>query len=220
MTCQKYSTQVFAHAWMCLEADCTSFWKDTNGNTAADSELVYNEDFIEQRSQWPKNVRPTYALRPELPSSDPESASAEGYSRNNWKGIVCPRCGRCICRRHWDAWKCTTLGCGFVHDMHQPVLSSYSVLQDHEAEFDGHAPPVDKVFSGITSRPVEHMGDWLVSTYELLPGNIITHFQANKSINRASYGTDTLFAALQKNNAMGLQRFPMKQKIGKSINHQ
>ena len=211
VSCGTSSIQIF-QSWMCLNEDCKDFW--TMDGVSAPDELLYNPQFLEERNPWPQNVRPPFDIVPRLPRPTNGSVLSDAYSRLCWKGIVCQRCGRCTSRRHWDAWRCETADCGFVYQLAQPILSPRAVLDGMEVAYVGHAAPLDIVTSPVTLKAVEFLGEWRVHTYELCPGNIIVHFHANEAVNSVTNGAHDLFKALQKDNCMGLQRFPMKMKIG------
>ena len=212
VSCGTSHIQIF-QSWMCLNEDCEDFW--VMGGVSAPDELSYNPQFLKERTRWPQNVRPPFDIVPQLPQPNSGSVASNTYSRLCWKGIVCRRCGRCTSRRHWDAWRCETAGCDYTHQLAQPILSPRAVLDGNEVEYIGHAAPLDIIASPVTLEAMQFLGGWRVHTYELCPGNIIVHFHANEAVNSAANGAHDLFKALQKDNCMGLQRFPMKMKIGR-----
>ena len=204
VNCAHQSTQIYREGWMCLNENCDEFFL-LNGAAPSD-QLEYNTAFIEERTPWPASAMPPWPLMPELPNA---SAFA-------WKGIVCPKCGRCNSRRHWHAWICDTEGCDFVHQLPQPILSAKMLLEGNEIFYDGHALPLDMVKLPVTMRAPEFIGGWRVHTYDLCPGNSIAHYHASEGVNRVPDGSNDLLEALQQQNPMGLQRFPMKMKTGMS----
>ena len=210
--CHTEHKQVFQQGWMCLNENCAKFWV-LNGDVPP-PDLIYNTEFLRERTQWPKEIMPPFNLRPELPQADGGQDVGYAYSRRAWKGIVCPLCGRCNSRRRWDAWYCETEGCDFVHQLSQPVLSPRAVLHGHEVEYRGHAMPLDSFSAPVTLRKPEFNGEWRIHTYELCPGNTITHFHANESVNATPGGAHDMFMALQMDGGFGLQRFPMTVKTG------
>ena len=210
--CAVISKTIF-QKWICLNAECTSFFKYANGRSPANG-LTYNQSFIKERTRWPEEVLPPYSVKPDLLELGALDQATFAFSRAGWKGMVCPTCGRCNSRRDWDAWRCETAECGFVHSVSQPILTPRAVLEGHEIEFSGHALPRDECSMHIKAQRFEFQGNWRISTYELINGNVVTHFQANKPINDARGGPTDLFHDLQKDNVMGLQRHEMKQKTG------
>ena len=211
--CGLSSKQIFAHYWLCLNETCSEFW-------CIDGEemkrpLTYNPVFVEERTNWPDNIRPPYDLAPRLPKPNAADEASYAYNRACWKGIVCPKCRRCTSRRHWDAWRCETQGCGFIYNVPQPVLAPSALMGGHDVETTGHAIPRDQMLYPVDMLPPTFDNGWRIHTYELCLGNTITHFHANESVNKLPGGANDLFKALQKDNCMGLQRFPMKMHTGK-----
>ncbi|MCJ1400048.1 hypothetical protein MMC11_003251 [Xylographa trunciseda] len=214
MDCLFPSTQIFDQGWICLNEQCPVFWQ-INGNDV-DVKLTYNSDFLKERTAWPKDIKPPYDLVPQLPQPSAVNETSIAYDRVCWKGIVCPQCGRCTSRRHWDAWRCETEGCGFIYAVPQPILSPRAVMGGHEVPFTGHAVPRDQMVSPVIMQAPRFDGGWRIHTYELCPGNTVTHFHASESVNGMEGGANGLFKALQQDNCMGLQRFPMKMHTGKN----
>ena len=210
--CTKQSPQIFQEGWMCLNEECTLFWT-TNG-VEPPAVLNYNARFLEERTKFPEHIKPPYPLRPDILEDNPGNDPTYAFSQFGWKGIACPRCGRCNHRAHWDSWRCVTLNCGFTHQVQQPILSPREVLSSgHFVETTGHAIPYDSVDPLVSCREVTFQGNWRIHTYDLIAGNSVTHFFANKAINAVEGGPNDMFINLQKGNSMGLQRFEMKQSM-------
>ena len=210
LICDKPSPQIFQEGWMCLNDHCEEFWL-INGEEAS-AELTYDNSFLRERSAWPK-IKPPYDLKPALLETDMGNDAGYAVSRVCWKGIACPKCGRCNSREHWDEWKCQTKNCGFTYRVKQSVLSPRAVLGAHDVEFSGHALPQD-AFTWPLTEQTTFMDNWRLQTFDVLPGNVITHFLANSTINKRAGGPHDMFLALQDAD-MGLQRFPLKNSGGK-----
>lgn len=204
--CNKSTPQVFENGWICLNDACNQFWK-LNGHEAP-ANLTYNPVFLKERTSWPSHIKPPFPLRPDLLVADNKSDVNLAVSLASWKGMACPKCGRCNSRTLWDAWKCQTIGCGFTHGIKHTIIDPHAVLPDHGVEFTGHALPQDKFLDPITLREPECVGDWRIHIYDLLPGNHVTHFMANAAINNKPGGAHDMFRALQGAD-IGLQRFPL-----------
>ena len=215
MYCAKSSKAIF-EKWVCLNSDCAHFWKYENGKSPS-KDSKYSRAFLAERTEWSSHILPAYKIKPDLLELGNNDEASFAYSRTGWKGIVCPNCGRCNSRRFWDAWYCETTGCDFKHQISQPVLSPRAVLDGHEVEFSGHAIPRDEYSPLIKSHQSEFQGNWRISTFDLIDGNTVTHFHANKAINDVSRGPSDLFRDLQNNNVMGLQRHEMKTKTGSCL---
>ncbi|KAL9119086.1 MAG: hypothetical protein Q9187_004357, partial [Circinaria calcarea] len=202
--CLREFPQVFAAGWMCLNGSCQAFW--TNNGVAPSADLSYNKDFLRERQSEPPELRAPYCLAPEVFEVDQGNESTYAYSRGAFKGIVCPNCHRCISRKYWDGWRCETQDCGFVHSVHQPVISAQASCYDGTKQYDGHAPCYDEWNGPVAQKSMKVYGDWVITTYQLMDGNVIAHLQANKHLNRGKGGADQAFMDLQRDNCMGLQR--------------
>lgn len=210
--CHQQYKQVFQQGWICLNENCREFWT-LNGKVAPD-DLTYSKEFLEERSPWPQNIKPAFDLKPAPLAQDPNHPTL-AISLAAWKGIVCPRCGRCISRTIWEEWQCKTENCGFTHRITQPPISASAVRSDHVVEYDGHALPLDRHDNQVLFRQPAFHGHWRVHTYDLLEGNTVTHFHANRALNEMPGGAHDMFLAMQTAN-LGLQRFPMKASPGES----
>jgi len=206
VVCDEESAQIFQEGWMCLNEECSEFW--FLQGEAAPAKLSYDNRFLRERTEWPKHIKPPFSLRPALLEVDIGNDAGYAVSRVCWKGMACPKCGRCNSREHWNEWRCQTKHCGFTYNVKQSVLSPRAVLEVHEVEFVGHALPQDTFASPVTEQ-VTLMDNWRVHTYNILPGNVITHFSANSAINKRPGGPHDTFVALQGAD-MALQRFPLK----------
>ena len=206
-SCDIQSVQVFQQGWLCLNEKCSLFW--TIDGAEPSSDLTYNARFLEERTEFPSHIKPAYRLQPEILEENVGNDPTYAFDRFGWKGMACPICGRCNSRAHWDNWRCQTAGCGFTHQVNQPILSTRQVIGGgHFVEATGHAIPYDSWDPRVTARDPAFQGNWRIHTYDLIPGNSVTHFFANKSINAVKGGPNDMFAALQVENCMELQRFP------------
>lgn len=212
--CLKECPQVFALGWMCLNGSCQAFW--TKNGLAPPAGLSYNEDFLRERQSEPPQLRAPYILAPEVFQADQGNESTYAYSRGAFKGIVCPNCHRCTSRKYWDGWRCETQDCGFFHSVHQPVISAQASFPDGFKQYDGHAPCYDSWEGPLAQKSIEVYGDWVITTYQLMDGNMIAHFQANKHLNQGKGGADQAFIDLQRDNCMGLQRHKRPQSTRES----
>ena len=146
---------------------------------------------------------------------DTGNSPSYSFLRAAWKGVVCPRCGRCVQRQYWNGWCCSTPNCGWIHKVARTILSPQAVREDHEVEYSGHAVSKDTFEYGqVHMRPASFQGNWRIHEYELSPGNVVTHFFANKPINATPGGPNDLYIALQKED-LSLQRFVKLQAFGR-----
>ena len=206
---------MFAVGWMCLNGSCQAFWTINGGNPEAD--LSYNEDFLHERQPDLEIKTAMYKLVPDLLEQDQGNDSTYAYSRIAFKGMVCPNCRRCNSRKDWDAWRCETQGCDFVYAVNQPVLSAISSYIDVFIHYDGHALFEDVFLGPRAQQSSKIHGDWVITTYTLMEGNVIAHFQANKPLNKGKGGADQAFIDLQRDNCMELQRHRRPQGTRESL---
>lgn len=216
--CQKKYPQVYLRAWMCLNADCSRFWK-FNGllDAPCGSEgLEYDPAFLLHDSgHWndgQNEEEPEPApLRPPVP--DFGNSIGDNLTYVNTRGICCPNCGRCNSRRLFKGWICENAECDFdLPATHRPVVPAMLHTPWDAAPTlvrNRHDPKVGLI--------VEHKDGYKVSTYTFdgIKGCFI-HAAATKQIVQEENGPDDMFANMQVED-MGLERrtFAVKMSGGK-----
>ena len=208
LECGKTSKQILDQGWTCLGADCRKFWKMPSGRHP-NKGAVYNADFLKERTQW-KGGNPPFAIPPDAEDIIEELDATPPYSLGDWKGFICPKCGRCNSRSEWIFWKCDSEVCDFTRPTTKFVLSPRAVSLG-QAQYSGHATPLDSYTDAIKLRRYT-FGNWLVHEYTLCDGNTIHHLMANKYVNREPGGPDDIFKALQEGDGCGLVRGEMTAK--------
>ena len=211
--CKQTHAQMYKQGWMCPNTECPAFW--TINGLDPPLELRYHMGFLRERTAWDQNIKPPYRLKPRLISAKEETDPAFSVTRICWKGVVCPRCGRCISREEWEGWACPSLGCGFSYSIPHRVLSPRSLLDAHRTEYEGHAVPFDSC-SYPVQESVRFTTNYRIHTYTIPRCGTITHFMANDAINKRYNGPDDMFKALQQAD-MGLKRFSMPNGQGEFI---
>ena len=202
--CNMESKQVFEPGWVCLNEACARY--NLLDGLAIPDDVERNPDFVNERTKF-GDIEGLPDLIPALP--DPQAFDAAfATERNSWKGIVCPKCQRCICRTHWDAWRCETDNCDFVLPVKHYVHSAGSLVADNTSEYSGRALPLNKSLAPVVEHDPDFIGYWRVQQYTLFPGNTITHFMANAHINRKPGGTHQILRELQEAD-LGLRRFQL-----------
>ncbi|KAK9433562.1 hypothetical protein V1505DRAFT_353064 [Lipomyces doorenjongii] len=96
--CTELFPQIYKQGYMCLNGDCSQFWK-VNGQEPADK-LQYNEDFLALASLDHRGPMPFDLL------SLPHVRDALSIS-----GWHCHKCGKLNCREAWEGWICSSPGC-------------------------------------------------------------------------------------------------------------
>ena len=203
--CGIESKQRHALGWACLNESCARF-SETDGHVPQQA-TIWNPAFVGERTKWPTHVKPCLQIKP-APPMGLSDGSLKGTSSSAWKGMVCPICGRCNSRTKWDEWKCETNECTFEVPIYHHIVPQHQLEPDHSFPTEGHSIPCDKFQDPVMQTSRVH-GYWRVLTYELFPGNFVTHYLANQVINRQPGGADDILRALQ-GSKLGMQRSALK----------
>lgn len=212
--CGKSSLQIYVRpGWMCLEKSCAKFWKFRNTEP---KDFEYHPDFLDYR----------HPRGPDIPNPGPLAEivdrniePSEGIAdREEWRGIVCPECRKCIQRVTWDAWDCANESSRGPEE-----TCCYKVVRKMreiplESVLDGVKPYTSKPVEG-TLKPVvdkDSLKPYEVRTYQLPGVGSITHFVSNASINGRTDGPNDMFSQLQKLN-LGLRRYPLGSAQGEDV---
>lgn len=205
-SCNRTWSQVYAAGWMCLNDGCKKHFQ-LDGDTCTD--LTWNPVWMNERTEWPQHIIPPFPLKPTPPLTDSNVPSLEEEtSLSCWKGMVCPKCGRCNSRTKWDEWKCLNAVCDFELPVAHTVFPARALVEKHGFEFQGQAISFDKCYAPVTKRETEWPGVWRHSTYDIPGGNVVSHFHANAVINQQAGGANEILEALQ-GSKLGMERFSM-----------
>ena len=212
-SCGSSSKQVSSAGWMCLDETCESF-SAVNGKIHQGPSSL-NPAFINERNIWSAQRKAPLRVKPGLPEAL-EDGNLMETSLQAWKGMVCRDCGRCNSRTKWDEWKCETEGCTFEIPITYTIVPRCQLAPDHAFEAEGHAIPFDKWEAPVVRTESGFIGYWRKATYELSPGNYVTHYMANQVINRRPGGADEALEQLQ-GAKLGMQRFKLESSPGKLL---
>ncbi|KAM0333566.1 hypothetical protein ACHAQA_002231 [Verticillium albo-atrum] len=105
IACKRPSKTIFKQGWTCGYRECENAFKFPTGTDVR--YLAYTENFINQRTAF--HVSPIDIV-PGLP--DPNYGS--GTEKQARVGMVCPHCGGCSRRIHWNSWSYENPDCNFV----------------------------------------------------------------------------------------------------------
>lgn len=218
--CGKSSVLTYESGWMCLQAGCKRFWTLESGD--APSDLAYSAVFLNSREPNDDQIQPQFSLVPDLLTDLSEYPDAWTH-RVAWRGIVCPRCDKCISRKSWSSWVCNDSSdddnqhpgvCQWKISMPMPAFSLRSVLADYEI--------------GVTKRGFRTAKDAIIQpkscftkpyqivTYDIGDIGKIVHFSANRSTLKKPNGPNELFKRLQEVD-LGLRRYPVRGQSGKGV---
>lgn len=208
--CGESSLQVYRKpGWMCLTRSCPRFWKFGNNEP---TDLEYHPHFLNYRHpRGPDILNPG----PLADLVDRNIEPSEGLAdREEWRGIVCPHCRKCIQRVTWDAWDCSndvkqgpqeTCCYKVVRKMRE--ISLQTVLEKPKP-YSRAQCSIEPVIDKDSLKPYE------VRTYEMPGVGSITHFVSNATISERPNGPNHLFSQLQKLD-LGLRRYPLGSAQGK-----
>ncbi|KKK17010.1 hypothetical protein ARAM_003408 [Aspergillus rambellii] len=218
--CLQTSARVYDEGWMCLHPSCKLFW--TINASAPPETLTFHPGFLESRLRPDPEIQPHFSLVPSLLSTLNDGDQDISSARIAWKGIVCPRCCRCISRRFWNGWKCTDYDiqcssghvqnrCPFEKLTTMHPVSLRSVIDDFELS------PIKRALFFDPKFAMPEIDDRTFFPYRKLsyriPGaGYITHFVSSQSINTRPNGPNDLFNQLQVADA-GLRRYPLQQSV-------
>ena len=214
LVCHQPSPQIYNEGWICTSYDGCPEMGKLNGQDPP-AQLTFNQDFLNERTQWPAAAMLPSELIPSAPvvdSLDPHFTT----SLTAWKGFVCPECQCCNSRIDWSWEKCQADGCTYSHKISHPVVSHLSLLPLHALEIDGHAVSLNEYRGHVGHPEITSLGHWKLMTYKLCNDNYVTHFLANKHINGRPGGANDIFRELQRDEGIDLQRPYMKNSPGES----
>ncbi|KAK4982643.1 hypothetical protein LTR66_009158 [Elasticomyces elasticus] len=199
-SCNKESQQVYLQGWICTNEHCAKFWTFKNGAIPNDNNLDYDPRFLKQRTYW-ANEQVPFDLRPSLMTVDQDALVGEEYSRRVWEGIVCPHCGRCTSRVHFDRWECGNKDCGFIHRLSNRIIPAKS-LEDTKKPLT-HSPALPNAWVMDHNVKISHkfQGYHRITIYQPFPELdecFIAHLPANRTANEEPGGSNEMWKEIQR----------------------
>ena len=202
--CKTRSFRVYSEGWMCLERGCTQFWKINNSDPP--TTLTFHAGFLNTR------FPPGLSSQPPLPfTSNPPSIGIGTVSEVAWRGIVCPKCQRCIPCTRWSGWKCPCKKFLLKINRFQVDILTVDGPQERKSQLNG---PIKTTRYTLTPRvDDDSISPYQKITYSLGVTGSVTHIVADKEINGRPGGPNDMFDNLQAQaNELGLRRY----KVGAS----
>ncbi|KAJ6155686.1 hypothetical protein N7470_006252 [Penicillium chermesinum] len=124
----------------------------------------------------------------------------------NWKGFVCPRCGRCNPRSLWDSLKCSE-ECGFHVELQLERIRLQDILRatrrsESSIKLKLNLEPRLRWYDGPGKQGFQY-SKWVLDNI-----GSVTHIRSNSEINKRPHGPDELFSRFQQGE-LKLQRLPL-----------
>ena len=216
--CLGENEQIYTAGWMCLNERCPAFW--TIGLRPPQGRLVYSPDFLGERTAWDasQDFSPPFLLVPPLLVGDETAREwvenpTFAVSRLAWRGIVCPRCGRCNARTEWFGWRCQTESCDFQLAIPMRPVSQALLGDPFDTAAYGHTIPSVRSSHHIPveSRP---LGNYRITTVTIPGCGVVAHIQPNRRVLGRTKGPHDMFRELQTLD-IGLKRHPLANSLGK-----
>ena len=217
--CKTVFPQVYLRHWVCLNADCDSFWKYGGVSLPTGTDLLeYNPAFLlhdygswkaeDSDAREPEPID----LRPPIPDVD-KYTLGDNLAYINTRGICCDKCGRCSARRFFHGWICENPTCD------RKVLPQHQIVKpemmhtpwDNAPTLLRNAAPV--LLRGKEENPgvelkVTYKFGYKIATYRFhkmgIEGSFV-HAAPTQDILKLPNEANQMFAELQTVD-MGLER--------------
>ncbi|KAL4892187.1 2OG-Fe(II) oxygenase superfamily-domain-containing protein [Aspergillus ambiguus] len=214
--CAKKSPRIYNEGWTCLIPTCKLFW--TIDGSPPPAHLSFHKSFLIYRTPFDPGVQPHHSLVPDLLSTIDEGDQNFSSLRIAWRGIVCPKCHKCISRRYWRGWKCSdcvegreeyTGACSYEKFFKISPISLRYVIEELELS------PIKRILNFDPKFAFPEIDDASLYPYRKMTYNIpgvgyVIHFVSNRAINSRANGPDDLFHQMQATD-LGLRRYPLQQ---------
>lgn len=220
--CSVESPRAFEGKKLCLNRECREFFhEDGKSLSARDPNLQYSRAFIKSTKPFTGDIAkaPTGFQPP--PVVDKNGWGSEKAFR---MGMVCPDCGCCNSRAHWNFWKC--INCGYKYTSEPkpyPMSEVHKENKDHcrkkqlnKAKSDQITISMDDYFVSKFSNAEDPNKDSTITTYMIVNrdkqflGSVV-HERPSKATLQMPGGSDILFQEAQESmDAMKLKRNPAR----------
>ncbi|KAJ5272615.1 hypothetical protein N7478_007740 [Penicillium angulare] len=223
-TCEGKSPRIFKEGWMCLSPNCGQFWQMDGLEVPQD--LTYDEAFLNKRELPKAGIQYPFLLKPNLLVDLLREEAVPLTRRDNWRGVVCPLCGKCVPSMFWNGWNCSwktdiqhTIPCKWTYLFNITPVSLQSLtstgredtasmsnyrLTEYESTTFHH-----KVTDYMSCKP------YVKVSYVLPDIGSVTHYKSNRYINEQPKGPDDTFSSLQNSN-LGLRRYLHQTQVGET----
>lgn len=226
--CGKRSPKLFDGKTLCLNRKCEEFFRqDGEKLNAMDKSLKYSQVFLNSTTKFTgDHSRIPVAFQPP-PAQDEAGWGSEKAFR---MGMVCPDCGCCNSRVHWNFWDCSN--CGYIYTSQPkpyPLSEVNKETQKHSNRFLRSKQPKHQIFKadqtticiegGFVSRSANtavEENDSTIITYMIFNekkqflGSVV-HERPSAAMLQLPGGSNQLFEEAQQSmEAMRLKRNPAR----------
>lgn len=227
-TCGVESPRVFRGKELCLNSMCKQFFhEDGKQLSACDRNLQYSKNFISSTkpftgdgSKIPSGFQPP-------PTNDENGWGSEKAFR---MGMVCPDCGCCNSRAHWNFWNC--INCGYIYNSEPKPYPMSEVSKEnlkHDGKFlrrklvqyqtfklDKTTISMDNHLVSMFTNETDQERDSVITTYMIFNqsrqflGSVV-HERPSEATLQMPGGSDELFQEAQVSmDTMHLKRNPCR----------
>ncbi|KAJ5716441.1 hypothetical protein N7493_008352 [Penicillium malachiteum] len=209
-SCGKQSDVIFKEGEICLNAECKRFWY--LGKKLAKENVTYHPKFLKKRTKV-ASVKCPFPLVPDLIKTLDKGQAFGNTYRDNWKGVVCQVCRKCLSRIYWKGWKCDGEACTWQYLADLAPVSLESVIgpgmpNSQEPRVDAGEYCTSTVLRSedLTSTP------YCKVTYSIPGIGSVFHYASGPAINARPGGPNDLFGALQTDD-LDLRRYTLQSSV-------
>ena len=216
MKCNKSSKEIFTVGWFCLKNFCDDYFIFPGQQKVDVKGLEYSSEFLQERTPF---TEPIPSLTPQMP----DGKELHGTEMASRRGFVCPLCGSCNRRIHWNFLVCENKKCTFVRQAPMKAYPKDALRSENEdcikkcharrlRHRPNHLHATILNSNHLRNSEVLSLGGFTVSMFYLpdKSGKIIGGFAllaSTPGINSRPGGPDELFRELEAQD-IGLRRNP------------
>ena len=203
-TCERCGIRwprVFAEGWRCLNEKCNAHWSRKEGTREPGLQMdkwEWNKEFLKPAARVVnKEMRPSYALVPDLKGMLERSGASVASSRSWYRAMVCPGCKSIVAKVYWKAWICLEELCRdrlkYVFEPGRIPLET--IVPRVFVSYEGH-PPLNPQWSleGFGDRVRTHRNNYTVDRWEdLHAGYQLIVLSPTAGFNNQPNGPDWLY---------------------------
>lgn len=227
-TCGVGSPRAFDGKEICLNSMCNVFFhEDGTQLSASDPTLQYSKTFMNSTTSYTGDCSKIPSGFQPPPANDENGWGSEKAFR---MGMVCPECGCCNSRVHWNFWNC--INCGYIYKSEPKAYPMTEVNKEstkHNNKFNRRKQPQYQTFKldqttismnghfvTMFTNTLDQDKDSAITTYMIFNqdreflGSVV-HERPSKATLQMPGGSNELFQEAQKSmEAMKMKRNPCR----------